>query len=351
MMGTLEPGVDYVFSIGQHAWLTRSKCMQTVHRVSHLEPRVRNFVAPPYGGGGSLIFYAGAGGYGDQLMAIPVARMLADLGFVVTVLVDPGNQVCWYHLPFIKAVLPLPIPYADFKLFDHHCLLQLVTNVDEHGEQWHPVDAMLYRIGIDPRTVTADRKVVAPVITPEEMAKAVEFVGGRRIGLYQMGGSGENRRLRSDASRHLFMGLAEQIPDLVWLGLYDHHIPGEYYAPLPVDAPGNAQLFTFQSLRQLFAVATLCEVGVSIDSLLVHLLGSFGKPCIGLWGQMYPPLRIRYYRNHTTIWNRDACSQSPCLRYKPGLEKCPPSAKLERQCLCLKEVEVEQVAMAVRAAM
>lgn len=347
---TLEPGVPYVLSSAQYTWLSKATCAPALDRISHLESRFRNFVADPRGGRGStLAFYAGAGGYGDQLMALPVIKLLADLDYKVTVLTDPGNQACYSGHTFIQAVHALPLPYTTFQLFTHHCLLQEITNLDEHSGQQHPVDAMLHRIGIDPRTIPASRKVVAPAVTPTEDAHAQQFIGARPLALYQMGGSGENRRLTAAASRALFMRLAELVPEYLWVGLYDLHIPGEYYAPLPADAPKNAQLFTFPGLRQLFAVAKHCVVGVSIDSLLVHLLGSWGKPCVGLWGPLPSDLRMRYYQNHLPIWHRSACPGSPCLRYKPTLEKCPPEARAAGMCLCLKDVDAEEVASAVRS--
>ncbi len=347
---TLEPNVDYVLSAAQFSWISKSEIAGAMHRVSHLESRIRNFVANPFGGRGeSLVFYAGAGGYGDQLLAIPVVKLLADIGYEVTVLVDPGNQPCWSGLPFVRAIHALPVPYATLKLFQRHALLQEITNIDEHPDQQHPVDAMLHRVGIDPRTIAAGLKVVPPEISPEESAEAERLVNGRPLALYQMGGSGENRRLTPSASRTLLLKLAELVPELFWVGIYDHHIPGDYYAPLPTDAPNNVQLFTFPTIRQLFAVAQRCVVGVSIDSLLVHLLGSFGKPCVGLWGPLPPELRVRYYQKHVPIWNQSACQIAPCLRYKPTLEKCPTDARVAGMCLCLKDVDAAQVAAAVRS--
>lgn len=346
---TLDPGVVYVISMAQQVWLSKSTCSPAIDRVSYLESRLRNFVADPRGGSGSLLFYAGAGGYGDQLLAIPVIKLLADIGYEVTVLVDPGNQSCYSGHAFIKATIPLPIPYETLRLFTHHCLMQEVTNLDEHNGQRHPVDAMLHRIGIDPQTVPPSRKVVAPAVSETERETATKFVAGRQIALYQLGGSGESRRLPPTVSRALFMRLAELVPDMLWIGLYDQHISGDYSVPLPADAPKNAKLFTFPGLRQLFAVAEQCTVGVSIDSLLVHLLGSFGKPCVGLWGSLPPDLRVRYYQHHYPIWHREACVQAPCMRYKPTLEKCPPLAKAAGSCLCLKDIDADEVAAAVRA--
>ncbi len=347
----MEPNVDYVVSTAQYTWLREAPCAPTIERVSHLESRMRSFVANLYHAKGRLLFYAGAGGYGDQLMAAAVARYLASLGYEVTVAVDPGNQPCWWNYPFVRATVVLPLSFEIFRAFDHHALFEIVTNVDQHPDQQHPVDALLYRMGVDPRAVPPDLKVAPPVLTPDERAVAVRFAQDNRLGLYQLGGSGENRRLSPAASRALLMQVAERVPELTWLGLYDAHIHGDFYAALPSDAPRNLRLMTFPSIRQLFAVAELAPVGVGPDSLLAHVMGANGRPFVGLWGPMRPSLRVRYYPHHTPIWNSAACPQAPCFRYKTTLDKCPTAAQVAGMCLCLKDVDVDQVVGAVRSSL
>ncbi len=346
---TAEPGRDYVLSASQYAWMKTAPCASGIDRVSHLEARTRNFVVGPFGGRGRVLFYAGAGGYGDQLMAAPVVKFLADLGYEMTVLADPGNQTCWWHYPFVRAVITLPLLYETFKLYEHHALLEQVTNVDEHPDQQHPVDAMLYRLGVDPRAVEPARKSLPPTLSADELAGATAYAAGNRLAVYQMAGSAESRRLTTTASRNLFMRLAEAVPELAWLGVYDVHIGADYYAPLPTDAPRNARLVTFPSIRQLFGVASLAEVGVGTDSLLMHLMGSQGRPFVGLWGALPPELRTRYYPRHMALWNTTACPQAPCLRYKGNLERCPAAAQAAKMCLCLRDVDADQVASAVRS--
>ncbi len=347
---TAEPGIDYVVTAAQYGWLKQSPAAKDLAKLSYLEARVRNFVPNPFGGSGSLLFFAGAGGYGDQMMAAPVARYLASLGYEITILTDAGNQPCWWGYPWVKGILTLPMPYNTFKLFDHHALMEQVTNVDEHPDQRHPVDAMLYRLGIDPKTVDSKLKQCTPVLLPQELIDAKNFIGRNKVGLYQLAGSGEQRRLPAEASRKLFMALAEAVPDHIWLGVYDTHMPEAYFSSLPSDAPKNARLQHFPSIRQLFAVASLAAVGVGTDSLLSHLMGSYNKPFVGLWGSMNPELRMKYYGNHKVLWNTAACPQAPCLRYKTAWELCPPGTKEVGTCLVLSAVEDEQVIAAVREA-
>lgn len=347
-----EPGRDYVISTAQYSWLRATPCAPAIDRVSSMDSRVKSFtVNPAAAGRGRVLFYAGAGGYGDQLLAMPVAKFLHDLGYEVSVLADPGNQTCWWHLPFVCETVVLPLSYAQFQRYDHHAFFEVVTNLDEHADQLHPVDSMLWRMGIDPKAVEASRKVVRPALADDELRGAQTFIAGNKIALYQLAGSGDNRRLTPTASRQMLMRLAELVPELGWVGIYDKHLPKEYYAALPSDAPPNIQLVEFPTLRQLFAVASLAEIGVGTDSLLLHLLGSFGRPAVGLWGALRPDLRMRYYQGHQAIWVKAACAQAPCLRYKSSLDPCPPAAKTASMCLCLRDVDPEYVAGVVRSAL
>jgi ADP-heptose:LPS heptosyltransferase len=345
-----NPGTTYVLSAAQYHFLAKHEVKAAFGREAQAESRLRPFLAAPYGGSGSLLFYAGAGGYGDQLMALPAAKYLADLGYTVTALVDPGNEQCWGHQPWLRGTLVVPTPKTVFDGFAHHALAEVVSNLDEFPDQRHPVDVLLHRFGVDPATVPAERKAVAPVVTDAEAQAAASFVGDRRIALYQMGGSGHARRLSPTASRALFLALANAFPDLFWVGLFDRHCPEGYYAPLPSDAPVNCQLLSFPGLRPLFAVAQRAIVGVGIDSLLVHLMGSLGRPMVGLWGATPPGLRVAYYKNHLPLWHRTACPQSPCLRYRPTLERCPSEARQHDQCLCLHDIDASEVIAAVRVA-
>lgn len=344
---TMEPEADYVFTAAQYAWLKNQPCSKVITRTSRALTRVRNFVAAESNPGESLLFFAGAGGYGDQLLAAPAAALLARRGYAVTVATDPGNVACWSY-PWMKGALTFPMKLADFMAFEHHAIFEFVTNCDEHQGQLHPVDSLLFRLGIDHERVAPADKVLAPWLTPEELTLAAQFAGGRRLAFYQLGGSGDKRRLLPEPSRRLFLSLAEHIPELHWIGLGDSHIK-QYMDPLPFDAPPNAEIHEFGSLRILFALVSQCCVAVGIDSVLMHAAGAFGRPFVGLWGPLAPDLRMRYYKNQTVIWNK-SCPKAPCLHYRGGFDECPPVARSVGMCLCFKDIDSNAVVGAVREA-
>jgi hypothetical protein len=150
---TFEALRDYVIANAQLDRVLQDENVRNrLYKVSRLESRVRNFtVNSKNAGTNRLLFYNGSGGYGDQIISWPVVRLLSSMGFEVHVLTEPGNQPCWYNFNWLKTVSVLPLPYETFKLYDHHFLMEAVINMDEHQDQGHPVDVMLFKMGIDPR--------------------------------------------------------------------------------------------------------------------------------------------------------------------------------------------------------
>ncbi len=58
---------------------------------------------------------------------------------------------------------------------------------------------------------------------------------------------------------------------------------------------------------------------------MVHVAGSLGTPCVGLWGPIAPSHRIGYYSNHYPVWHREFCPHAPCFTYASQFPKyCPP---------------------------
>ena len=321
-------GEDYIISA--HHWerlSSEAALAAEFKRSSYFEPRVRGFRVDPNGGNGkSLLFHSGAGGYGDQVMMWPVVRWLAEkAGYSVTVLTDfKGNESCWWHFPWVKGVASLPKPLAYFKNFDELALFEQITNTDEHPGQLHPVDATLYRMGIDPQTVPPEAKACAPVVTEAERALAKRFQAGRKIAFYQPSATSPLRTLPPDLSYNLLSALVAAFPDFHWFSLFDSFVP-EPFKRVP-DAP-NVESICFPALRHLFVVSELAEIGVGPDSLLCHVLGAWGRPCIGLWGATDPALRAAYYPRHMALVNRAVCPYAPCLAFRPVFPRFCPTAK------------------------
>jgi hypothetical protein len=321
-----EAGRDYVISA--HHWerlVAEPKVAAEFKRSSFFEPRLRQFRVDPHGGGGkSVLFHTGAGGYGDQLMMWPVVRWLAEsAGYAVHVLADfKGNETCWWHFPWVKGVSSLPKPLDYFRGFDELCLFEQITNVDEHPGQLHPIDAVLHRMGIDPDLVPSEAKCVAPALSDGERAMARRFRAGRKVAFYQPSATSPTRTLPADLSVATLTALAKAFPGIHWFSIVDSFVPQGFWKK--PDGASNVEIICFPSLRHLFAMAELAEVGVGPDSLLCHAMGVWGRPCVGLWGSTDPAYRVAYYKGHRPLRDPKVCPHAPCLVYRPQFPSyCP----------------------------
>jgi hypothetical protein len=334
---TIDPGVTHVFSANQlHRVMENSPQIKAaIARQSVLEARVRPFRAEADGRGQSVLFYTGAGGYGDQLMAAPVVRLLSDRGYQMHVLTDPGNNTCWQY-DWVKSISQLPVQADVLARYDHLAFYELVTNIDEHADQLHPTDNLLHRAGIDYGSVPLEQKSIKPAFTLAELAGAQAFASGRELAIYQLCSSSVVRSLPAEASRKLAVELATTFQRFHWVAAYDSHNKPEYYVPL-ADCPKNLEFKTFPQLRDFFAVVSLSRLAVSVDTLVVHIAGACGVPCVGLWGAVDPHRRVAYYKNHLAIWQRQACQASPCYCGNPEAfpNICPPVEGARKSCSVL----------------
>jgi len=340
-----------VFSDHQLSKLkTDTTLTSLIFRTTRVEPRIEQFNVKANDGKNKLLFYNGAGGYGDQILAWPVTKILADLGYDVHVIADPGNHVIWWYLPWIKSVSMLPIQFEIFSLFDHFALFEFVSNFDEHTDQSHPVDLMLNRIGINPNAVPFEQKSVLPYCTAFEKKRADEFHKGKKICLYQLSASSPVRSLPPDSSVFLLGSLAKAFPDVTWLALYDDLVSESYSKGVQKLGLKNVEPCKFQTLRDLIAFCYRASAVVSPDSVMVHLAGSAGIPCVGLWGPLNPEVRTKYYKNHIPIFKKSWCPQAPCNFNRPTFPSfCPESSGPREVCEVIGAIQPDDVIEKLKA--
>ena len=377
---TFEAGREYLLSNAQINRLMEDKnVQQKYYKLSKVEMRVPNFNVRAVKKGERVLLYNGSGGYGDQIMTWPVARILAGYGLDVHVLSDPGNNMCWWNFPWVKTVQTVPLLWEQAKLFNHLCLFEAVINLDEHQDQMHPIDVMLNKIGIDPATIPDKDKVVRPVFTHSELGALQGFLGtGRKIGLYQLSSANPVRCLPPSDSAFLLSKIAEATPDIHWLALYDEFVPKDYSEMLHCKvcngtgtvgdkeskAPGaskkcsecdgakyfakNVEPFCAPNLRELWALTERVNIVVSPDSMMAHIAGSFGTPCVGLWGPVSPEKRMKYYANHFPIYHKEFCPHFPCFVYSANFPKyCPPRPAKRTTCDVIAAVSPAEVVEAI----
>jgi len=338
-----EPNKSYVLANAQYSKFQHSPELKPfAERTSQLDSRIRNFVARE-NEGGTVLFYNGCGGYGDQIMAWPVAKYLNDIGYSVFILTEPGNELCWWRFPWVKSILTLPIDYEVFKLFDFHANFEFLSNFDEHPDQLHPVDLMFEKIGIDSTKIPIEKKVVAPELSTTEINRTADYEG-KTIGLYQLSASNPNRSLTPDASAFILQNLAHAYPDWTWLALYDQFVPTSYpqaASDLKID---NVRASHLPYFRDIFSIVRRASLVVAPDSLLVHVAGSFGIPCVGMWGTVSPDTRVRYYKRHVAVYKQSVCKHSPCHFSSDGFPSiCPPLKGKRNCCEVLSAVTADDV--------
>jgi hypothetical protein len=404
-----EAGRAYVLPHSQFSRIMAEQAVsQRCFKISRIENRIPNFNAlHKKPGTQRLLLFNGSGGYGDQIMTWPFARILTTYGFEVHVMVDPGNTVCWWNFPWIASLQDTPMQYEHFKMYDYWVMFEGVVNVDEHQDQLHPLDVMLTKVGIDPASVDPKLKVIRPNFTWLEMQSTNAFQG-KRLGMFQLCSANPIRSLPPNDSAFLLSKLADRFHNLHWLALYDEFNPDTYkkalqcskcaglgriQVPAPVSeqpmtvidqgtkspeecvaqlkevakqvmAPPkneicqkckgsgtlrpNIQLYNAPVLRELWALTSKSAVVVAPDSMMIHVAGSMDVPCVGLWGLCAPVNRVRYYKNHVPIWKRETCPFSPCFAYGGTFPKyCPPRPN-RTVCECLGAVAPENVVEAIK---
>ena len=110
---------------------------------------------------------------------------------------------------------------------------------------------------------------------------------------------------------------------------------GSYTANLGIDLVGQT------SVREAAVVLSNCKLLISVDTGLIHLASAVGTPCVGLYGPIYPELRMHPGPGRAVISAEAQCRG--CFHWYDGeVENCP---KGHHECMRL--ITVESVLSAV----
>jgi hypothetical protein len=223
--------------------------------------------------------------------------------------------------------------------------------MDEHQDQEHPVDVMLRKIGVDPRSVDPALKSVRPNFTYTEMANAMQFKD-KTLGMYQLSSANQVRCFQPSDSVFTLLKLAERSGHSLARSVGRVREAG-IQKPSKTRSPSleitNIQPYTSPNLRDLWALTTRVRCHRrSPDSMMVHIAGSMGVPCVGLWGPMSPESRVAYYKNHLPIFHRELCPHAPCFAYSNTFPKyCPPRPNGRTTCEVLAGISPIEIIEAI----
>lgn len=301
----------YLFGDKQFGQLIKSPMVSLIQNHSDAWPLLRELHTETDGQGRHILLFNAVGGMGDNIMMWPFARILNKRGYKVHILVTAHYyQFLWLGFPWIHSMLQLPADWNVVQGFHAHVFFEYLTNYYAHQDQGHPLDIMLTKVDIDPESIPASEKRLAPEFTALEKTIGNALYKGKRLAFFQLSASQHARSLAPEQSRNFLLELAKAFPELHWIGLYGPDTSKAYYEP-SLDVP-NVEFRLFQKWRILWTLIKRAEVCVGPDSMLVHAAGVFDIPCVGLWGIHDPKCRIRYYPRHFPIFLSDRCSKSPC---------------------------------------
>ncbi|MFI0348134.1 MAG: glycosyltransferase family 9 protein [Chthoniobacterales bacterium] len=345
-----EAGKPYLFADKQFDKLKAWDMAIPYERVSKAEAMLKPFHysenLPSRYSKGKVLIYNGVGGMGDQIMTWPLAKILADRGYEIHILSEPHLVMFWHGFPWVKSIVTLPCYWSMLRHFDYHINLEYISNGYAHDGQMQPIDLMLQTCGIDPSSIADEEKRVAPRFTKTEELIASTLYQGRKLGFYQLACSQQIRSLSPQHSRDVLKALADEFPDIYWIGIYGALEASRYWGEPLAD---NVEFRSFERPRLLWALVQRAELCISPDSMLVHIAGVLGKPCIGLWGPYGPDTRVKYYLNHYPIHHTRACPLSPCHWNAVQIPHiCPPSAQPREWCEVMLQITPEEVVAGAR---
>src|ERR1044071_476181 len=141
---TYEPGRTWFFTDTQCRYISHdARVQRQTYKTSTADARIPNFHIDTLKKGECVLLFNGSGGFGDQIITLPIAKILADRGAEVHILCWPGDDKIWWNLEHIRSVTTVPCLWSFVRDFDHHALFELVVNQDDHQKgQLHPVDSM-----------------------------------------------------------------------------------------------------------------------------------------------------------------------------------------------------------------
>ncbi len=349
-VSSFEAGKAYLFADKQLEKVREMELNIPFERISKAEPMFKPLRHASTGERGRVLVYNGVGGMGDQIMTWPLCKILSDRGYEVHVLSEPHLVLFWYGFPWVKSIVTLPCYWSVLEMFDYVINLEYVSNGFAHSGQMQPIDLMLQTCGIDPTSVSDEEKRVAPRFTKIEKEIAAHLYGDRKLAFYQLGCSQQVRSLSPEHSRSILQALAEEFSEFHWIAIYGP-LEVSHYWKEPLNAP-NIEFRSFERPRLLWSIVERAELCVAPDSMLVHIAGAIGRPCVGMWGPYAPETRIKYYPNHYPIYHKEVCPLSPCHWNSSAMPHiCPPSLQPRERCEVMLQITAEEVIEGARQLM
>ena len=280
--------------------------------------------------GAHLLFYR-TGGAGDLLMIAPLLESIKHRypKIEITLATDRKFHGIVRMMPYVDHVETFPMVEDTYKHFKYYSsFYETIEMHFQKSREMHGTDLFADHIGWN---WSEDDKKSATLDIPAKATKRIDKLmvrekvpPGAQIVVVQFRASNVNRafdlrkmadvigKLGCRPNTHVFVvgGKPEEC-HFAWKNddgskmASIHKVLGE---------------LKFQESAALVARADVC---IAPDSAIVHLAGSLGIPCVGLYGPFPGSIRVAYYPKAITIEAKSDCT--PCFSH--GSYMCTPLSK------------------------
>jgi len=294
-------------------------------------------------------------GIGDLLFLTGPLNFLnhvsgGDVEIDVMAFADRG--VVLTHSPLIAngCVKCGPLEYDHLRLYNHHWLVNTVTEQDSEGDQLNVYDALYKQLGFEPEDIEPKWKRPTATLVADDYqnldrlfrhvweARKIDL---RRIGYFVVApfANATLRSMKYGTWLEIIKALSTRRPVMV-VGNSSLRLPdmdmsaGEFNAQVAQIGGGVFNAIDSTTIRVLMALLARSFCAITLDSAPLYLAQAVGAPAISLWGTHAPATRIGYDKNYMdlAIWQQDACQFSPCFAYGQfPVNKCPQGV---RQACC-----------------
>jgi len=243
-----------------------------------------------------------------------------------------------------EACLTGPLCYETFPVYDHHWMVEQVTEYTSETDQLNVYDALLKSIGADPYQVANQFKRPYCFLLPDDLKQLDTFFWrlhkSRQIDLrttkYAIVSPLCNSMLRMipyNVSLAVIQTLAKQMPVII-LGDTPISDPAQSQFTAVIEQLSTmnkniVNLLGAMPPRLTMALVSRATYLVTPDSGLLYVAQGFRVPAVSVWGPQSPFVRIGYDNQYMelAIHKTEACRNSPCFAYNGfPKDKCPRGA-------------------------
>ena len=310
-----------------------------------------------YGGqearGKKLAFFRHSA-WGDQLMATATINCLQTLrpDLRVDVYCSPNVLTMWDG---VTRAFPAPMLFDAVKAYDYHVFYEGMLENNWEPDQNNAIDDMIQFLGINPAEVPDDLKV--PVVSVKEQDYAelknlrvdvtVPYV------LIQLQASNPNRTYPPKQTGELVRRILDKWPDVhvILVGLdADNKLQDGINLLTGTRRKFVNLVSKLEDFRSVIPLVRHAKAVVCPDSSVGHLAAAFKDvPVVSLWGLFNPDDRVKYYKNHIPLFNKDICPHAPCHNHQFVLpqhlckDAVNASEGTQKWCNALKAITPEQI--------